>query len=94
MEIKYDPKLPGKNPVWVDRVVKPEWLELFREFPDRIVLGSDQHYSGHDEPGRWQSDVLILNQLPTALRRKIGSENARHIFSSAAAGGLSATASK
>jgi predicted TIM-barrel fold metal-dependent hydrolase len=81
MEIKYDPKLPGKNPVWVNGVVKPEWLELFRKFPDRIVLGSDQHYSGHEEPGRWQSDVLILNQLPPDLRKKIGSENARHIFS-------------
>jgi predicted TIM-barrel fold metal-dependent hydrolase len=81
MEIKYDPKLPGKNPVLVDGVVKPQWLELFRKFPDRIVLGSDQHYSGHDEPGRWQSDVLILNQLPPGLRRKIGSENARRIFS-------------
>jgi len=66
--------------------VKPEWLKLFHEFPDRIVIGSDQHYSGHDEPGRWQSDVLILNQLPPDLRSKIGSENARHIFSTASGG--------
>jgi predicted TIM-barrel fold metal-dependent hydrolase len=81
MEIKFDPKLPGKNPVWANGVVKPEWLALFREFPDRIILGSDQHYSGHDEPGRWQSDVLILNQIPPDLRQKIGFENARRIFS-------------
>ena len=94
MEIKFDPKAPAKNPVWVDGVVKPEWLRLFREFPDRIVLGSDQHYSGHDEPGRWQSDVLILNQLPPDLRMKIGSGNAQSIFSSATAGRHSAPTRK
>lgn len=94
MEIKYDPKLPGKNPVLVGGVVKLEWLELFREFPDRIVLGSDQHYSGQDEPVRWQSDVLILNQLPPEVRQMIGSENARRIFSSTTGGGPSAPTRK
>lgn len=80
MEIKHDPKSPGKHPVLVNGVVDPEWMKFFQQFPDRIVIGSDQHYSGHDDPGRWQSDVLILNQLPGAIRTKIAIANARRIF--------------
>ena len=83
MEIKIDPLSLGKNPPFENGAIKPEWLKLFRDFPRRFVLGTDQHYaSGRmlTGPQRWQAVVLLLNQLPSDLRQKIGSENAHHIF--------------
>jgi len=46
------------------------------DFPDRFIIGSDQHYpepKGSDQ--RWQHVVLLFNQLPADVRRKIGTEN-------------------
>ena len=84
MEIKIDPLELGKNPpLAADGQIKPEWLKLFTDFPDRFVIGTDQHYaSGRSMTGpqRWQMAVLLLNQLPGDLRRKIASENAPRIF--------------
>jgi predicted TIM-barrel fold metal-dependent hydrolase len=82
MEIKYDPVTPGRNPVVVDGKIKPEWLKLFQDFPDRFVIGSDQHYRptpGKGQP-RWEATVLILNQLPAGLRQKIGIDNPARIY--------------
>jgi predicted TIM-barrel fold metal-dependent hydrolase len=81
MEIKCDPRALGKNPVLANGRVEPEWLKLFEEFPDRFIIGSDQHYPEEGGPTRWQEVVTILNQLPAGLRQKIGSDNATHIFS-------------
>jgi predicted TIM-barrel fold metal-dependent hydrolase len=86
MEIKADPLSPGKNPIAAaDGKVKPEWFKLFQDFPDRFVIGTDQHYGPKSSTGqpRWQAVVLIFNQLPPDLRRKIGLENAAHLFADA-----------
>jgi predicted TIM-barrel fold metal-dependent hydrolase len=83
MEIKIDPLELGKNPPLADGKIKPEWSKLFADFPERFVIGSDQHYaSGRPMTGpqRWQMAVLLLNQLPSDLQRKIASENALRIF--------------
>ena len=82
MEIKYDPNFPGKNPPIVDGKLRPEWLKLFSDFPDRFIIGSDQHY---DPPAtapltRGQQNALLTDQLPPDLRRKIGMENALRIY--------------
>jgi predicted TIM-barrel fold metal-dependent hydrolase len=82
MEIKTDPQNAGKNyPLTADGKIKPDWLQLFVDFPDRFIIGSDQHYpepKGSDQ--RWQTVVLLFNQLPAEVRRKIGTENVLHIF--------------
>jgi hypothetical protein len=83
MEIKIDPLDLGKNPPIANGQIKPEWLRLFQDFPDRFVVGTDQHYnSGRPMTGpqRWKMVALLLNQLPGDLRRKIGAENALRIF--------------
>jgi predicted TIM-barrel fold metal-dependent hydrolase len=83
MEIKMDPASPGKNPPMESGRIKPEWLKLFEDFPDRFVIGSDQHYGSKRSmtgPQRWQQVVLLLNQLPGNLREKISMENALRIF--------------
>jgi predicted TIM-barrel fold metal-dependent hydrolase len=84
MEIKIDPLAPGKNcPLdFASGKVKPDWLKLFQDFPDRFVVGSDQHYGLHEDSGpqRWQATIQMVNQLPGALRRKIARENALRLY--------------
>ena len=83
MEIKIDPLVLGKNPPLDGAKIKPEWLQLFKDYSDRFVIGSDQHYGSARSmagPQRWQSVILLLNQLPADLQRKIATENARRIF--------------
>jgi hypothetical protein len=87
MEIKTDTQNVGKNyPLADDGKIKPDWLQLFEDFPDRFIIGSDQHYpGGKGSEQRWQTVVLLFNQLPSDVRRKIGTENVLHIFPGKAA---------
>jgi predicted TIM-barrel fold metal-dependent hydrolase len=93
MEIKTDTQNVGKNYPLADGKIKPDWLKLFVDFPDRFIIGSDQHYP---EPKgaelRWQTVVLLFNQLPGDLRRKIGTENVLRIYSGKPAAASSSAA--
>jgi predicted TIM-barrel fold metal-dependent hydrolase len=84
MEIKVDPVAVGLNSPLSNGgsgTIKPEWLQLFRDFPGRFVIGSDQHYPEPPKgPQRWQSAILLFNQLPADLQRKIGRENAMRLY--------------
>jgi predicted TIM-barrel fold metal-dependent hydrolase len=82
MEIKYDPGFPGKDPPIADGKLKPEWLKLYQDFPDRFLIGSDQHF---DPPAivplaRAQQNALLLDQLPAGLRQKIAAGNAMRLY--------------
>jgi len=82
MEIKTDPlNLRSNYPLDANGKIKPDYLQLFVEFPDRFLIGSDQHYP---EPRaaaqRWQTVVNLFNQLPADVRQKIGTENAARIY--------------
>src|SRR2546426_339041 len=82
MEIKFDPGFPGKDPPIVEGKLKPEWLKLYSDFPDRFIIGSDQHF---DPPAtaplaRAQQNALLLGQLPPDLRKQIAMENALRIY--------------
>jgi predicted TIM-barrel fold metal-dependent hydrolase len=84
MEIKTDPLTVGKNYPLAEGKIKPEWLKLFVDFSDRFIIGTDQHYPQPKNPEqRWQTAVILFNQLPADVRRKIGTENVRHIYPSA-----------
>lgn len=84
MEIKIDPVEVGKNSPLASGgsgALKPEWLKLFQDFPDRFVIGTDQHYPEPPKgPQRWQSVVMMFNQLPADLRQKIGIDNPTRIY--------------
>lgn len=81
MEIKMDPENVGKNYPAADGKIKPDWLKLFQDFPDRFIIGSDQHYPEPKGTQRWQTVVMLFNQLPADLRKKIGTENIQHLYS-------------
>jgi hypothetical protein len=87
MSIKCDSQDVGLNPYMVDirkGPIKPEWLALLKEFPDRFVIGADQGYplpkAGAGAMPRWQTTVLFFNQLPADLRQKIGLDNPIRIY--------------
>lgn len=82
MEIKTDPDAHGRTyPLGFDGKIKAEWLKLFTDFPDRFVIGSDQHYpEPKDADKRWQETILLFNQLPADIRKKIGTENVGRIY--------------
>jgi predicted TIM-barrel fold metal-dependent hydrolase len=81
MELKADPRNRGLTYPLADGKLKPEWRALIVEFPDRFVLGSDQHYPAHDAGAqRWQELVHLFNQLPPAVRQKVGADNAVRLY--------------
>jgi predicted TIM-barrel fold metal-dependent hydrolase len=84
MEIKIDPVEVGTNSPLTEGgsgKLKPEWLKLFQDFPDRFVIGSDQHYPEPAKgPQRWESTVMMFNQLPAELRQKIGIDNPTRLY--------------
>ena len=82
MEIKIDPKAPGKTYVLADGKLKPEWLALFSEFPDRFIIGSDQHYGEADMATlvRIRAEMSMLEQLPPAVRQMIAVDNPARLY--------------
>ena len=82
MEIKTDPLNPRSNyPLDANGKIKPDYLQLFVEFADRFLIGSDQHYPAPQAAAqRWQTVVNLFNQLPADVRQKIGTENAARIY--------------
>jgi hypothetical protein len=72
--------------------VKPEWLALLREFPDRFVIGGDQFFVAPTVRGGHAASVApraplvrertraFLAALPSDLARAIGVANARRLY--------------
>lgn len=84
MSIKIDSlSLPDNRPL-ENRVIRPEWVELLRAFPDRFVIGSDQFYTSPRLPIRRvpsaEGPRAFLNQLPADLAQKVGIDNPRRLY--------------
>lgn len=64
--------------------IKPEWMDLFKKYPDRFVIGTDEFFNpsgGSPEPiESFRMTWKILDQLPVELRDKFGGDNARAIY--------------
>ncbi len=63
--------------------LRPEWLKLFEEFPDRFLLGSDEIIKpadDHPSAGSIKSTLSLVEQLPEGLRAQIGYQNVYHIY--------------
>lgn len=83
------PGLPENSPLTDDRRLKPDWAALFKDFPDRFMLGSDVFYVAPSLTGQHgfmppQGSILplkaMLPQLPPDVARKLASENAVRIY--------------
>jgi hypothetical protein len=86
-------RAPQNSAFTPDGVVRREWLTLFREFPDRFVMGGDQFIASPSVPGAGpgmtfaqrapmmrQRSRAFLAALPPDLAKKIGSENAIRLY--------------
>lgn len=73
--------------------IKPAWMSLFRDFPDRFVIGNDQFIASPLTQGSGpglafakrapllrQRTKNLLSRLPSDLARKIGHENAVRLY--------------
>jgi hypothetical protein len=73
---------PSRTAVPLDEagVLRPEWLELLEDFPDRFVLGTDLSAPSHAEYTRhisfWRA---ILGQLSPETAELIGHANAERL---------------
>lgn len=73
--------------------VNREWVQVFRDFPDRFVIGTDSfivasNYNGPDAPKTFAMAAdkqrnavkILLDSLPDDLAQRIGYENAERIY--------------
>ncbi|MBL6927828.1 MAG: amidohydrolase family protein [Rhodospirillales bacterium] len=62
--------------------IKADWLELFRRFPERFVLGSDEKYDKkHGKGGKNTRGIRkLLDQLPPYLARRFAQDNPKRLF--------------
>ncbi|MBI4597446.1 MAG: hypothetical protein HY737_03490 [Candidatus Omnitrophica bacterium] len=65
--------------------VRPEWVQLMSEFPDRFMSGSDNFVGAPGGrrvgPPSFADIWAILNQLPEELQRTVGRANAARVYS-------------
>ena len=86
-------RAPANSAFTPEGVVRPEWLALLGEFPDRFVLGGDQFIASPSMQGAGpgltfsqrapmmrQRSRAFLAALPLELAKKIGSENALRLY--------------
>lgn len=65
--------------------LKPAWLALLRDFPDRFMLGSDQFHPPYAAARRTPAEGYdnlrrLVEQLPPDLARAIAHENAERLY--------------
>ena len=71
-------------PMGMGGIIRDEWLALFKEFPDRFMIGSDVKPSArgiHKDSDRIpKMTSKFLGNLPAELAKKFATENAERIF--------------
>jgi predicted TIM-barrel fold metal-dependent hydrolase len=86
-------RVPQNHPLLPGGALRPEWLDLFREFSDRFVIGADTFIVSPSVRGGGPGVIFaqrapmirqrtraFLAALPADLARKIGAENARRLY--------------
>jgi hypothetical protein len=72
------------NPLDGGRRLRPQWLQLLQDFPDRFLMASDSHiYTDIRRQSRVRgigAAAQFLRQLPEPLARAVGYDNARRLF--------------
>lgn len=75
--------VPQSSPIAMG-TLRPEWLELIRSFPDRLVIGSDAFYPSPRSSVPYASILgglrIFLSQLPADLAQKVGIDNAVRLY--------------
>lgn len=94
MSLRMGPgRAPQNHPLTRAGEIKPEWLRLLQDFPDRFVMGGDQFFVSPSVTGAGPGVVfsqraptvrertrVFLGALPPDLARRIGYENAIRLY--------------
>ncbi len=83
LQLKIEPASIIQNrPLDLSGKLRPEWLILISDFPDRFVLGSDTFYTDQGATDTRSLQLLrsFLQQLPTDLATKVAMDNAKQIY--------------
>lgn len=85
LSLKVNPTgLPEHSPIEGAGQVRKEWIALFRDFPDRFVIGTDHFHAAPGvnrvRPPGLEGPQALLATLPSDLARKLGRENAERIY--------------
>jgi predicted TIM-barrel fold metal-dependent hydrolase len=76
-------KIQPKETAFLDETgkIKPEWMQLFKDYPDRFMIGSDI------KPGQFDDEFSyiirhrkFLEQLPPEILKPIERDNAKKLF--------------
>lgn len=86
-------RAPQNHPLTSTKQIRPEWLRLLQDFPDRFVIGGDQFLASPLLRGEGPGMIFsrrapmirertrsFLEALPSELARKIGHENALRLY--------------
>jgi hypothetical protein len=72
------------RPVDAAGVIRPEWLQLISEFPERIVMGADEFFGipglTPPRPPSFEATWAFVDQLPASLAARLAAENVRAIY--------------
>jgi len=66
------------SPFGPDNGLKPGWLMMLRDFPDRFLIGSDQFFDEGSE--RITLARKFIDALPPEIARVVARENVRRIY--------------
>lgn len=79
MSVKLDARGPQlTSALGPDETIRPGWLALLKDFPDRFLIGSDQFY---DEGSQRLARVRkFVDRLPADIASRVGRENAKRIY--------------
>lgn len=94
MSLRLGPGGSGENfPLTRAGDIQPDWLQLFKDFPARFVIGDDEFFIAPSSPGKSVGAQLgskkpaslknaqrFLNALPADVARMIAIENAAAIY--------------
>lgn len=86
-------RAPQNHPMTRAKEIRPEWMRLLRDFPDRFVIGGDQFFPSPSLKGSGPGITFsqrapmvrertraFLAALPPELYAKIALENARRVY--------------
>ncbi|KAF0227306.1 MAG: hypothetical protein FD133_1278 [Erysipelotrichaceae bacterium] len=82
IKIRKDKTTPSNVSIFnSDKQITPEWISLFKKYPDRFMIGSDIKAGIREDEFTFVKDHLkLLSQLPPDILKKIERENAEKIF--------------
>jgi predicted TIM-barrel fold metal-dependent hydrolase len=78
MSIKLPPTPRRTSPFDPDGNLKPGWLALLNDFPDRFLIGSDQFFDS--APENLALVRKFIDSLPPESARRVANENARRVY--------------